>query len=139
MSTYKVSSMLLDEGAQVLTTTANHKFLTDEPVADHGTDKAPNPVEYLLGSLGGCLAITIKDQAQKKNIHLKKVVVEVTGDLEMGGLRNPKIHNQFTQINYHVDLVSDLDDTAKVEFLNLCVALCPVHGTLTTAVPVDNI
>lgn len=138
MSHYKVSSMLLDEGAQVLTTTANHKFLTDEPVSDHGTDKAPNPVEYLLGSLGGCLAITIKGQAQKQHIALQKVVVEVTGDLEMGGLRDPKIRNQFTQINYHVDLQSDLDDTAKAAFLQKCVDLCPVHGTLTVAVPVQS-
>ncbi|MFD1672124.1 OsmC family protein [Agrilactobacillus yilanensis] len=138
MSVYKVTSELLDEGAQVLTKTAGHQFLIDEPVSSHGTDKAPNPVEYLLGSLGGCLAITIKDQAHKRHISLSHVTVAVSGDLEMGGLRDPKIHNQFTDIVYHVAMTSDLSAAQQDQFLNDCVALCPVHGTLTTEVPVHG-
>lgn len=139
MSFYKVSSELLGEGAQVLTTTRNHEFLIDEPVASHGTDKAANPVEYLLGALGGCLAITIKDQARKRDLALNGVRVEVTGNLEMGGLKDPKIKNQFTEITYHVYLQSDLTPADRDQFLRSCIAVCPVHGTLSTAIPVRNV
>ena len=34
-------------------------FVIDEPGALGGTNEAPNPVEYLLGSLAGCLNIVL--------------------------------------------------------------------------------
>lgn len=139
MSTYKVSSQLLTAGAQVQNTAGHHEFLIDEPVASHGTDLAANPVEYLLASLGGCLAITIKDQAAKQKISVDNVNVEITGELEMGGLRDPKIHNQFTEIAYHVTMDSDMNAEQEDAFLNTCIAVCPVHGTLTTEIPVQRI
>ncbi|GAF39215.1 hypothetical protein FC83_GL000165 [Agrilactobacillus composti DSM 18527 = JCM 14202] len=139
MSFYKVTSKLLAEGQQVLTNTGNHEYLTDEPIASRGTDLAPNPVQYLLGSLGSCLAITVKGQAGKRHIEIQDFEVTVSGNLEMGGLHDPNIHNQFTEITYHVVMHSNLNPTDQSAFLQDCVDLCPVHGTLSVAVPVDEV
>ncbi|MCD2256123.1 OsmC family protein [Agrilactobacillus fermenti] len=138
MSVYHVTSKLLAEGAQVLTTAGSHQYLTDEPVTSNGTDKAPNPVQYLLGSLGTCLAITVRSQARKRHIEVTSFEVTVTGNLEMGGLRDSSIHNQFTAITYHVQMKTNLTPAAQNDFLADCVALCPVHGTLEVAVPITE-
>ncbi|KDR96707.1 Uncharacterized OsmC-related protein [Peptoclostridium litorale DSM 5388] len=56
-------------------------FLVDEPTPLGGTDKAPNPVEYLIGSAGSCFAITFQVMASQNNIKLNDVQVEIEADL----------------------------------------------------------
>lgn len=56
-------------------------FLTDEPIPLGGTDKAPNPVEYLIGAAGSCFAITFQVIASQNKIELNDVHVEIEADL----------------------------------------------------------
>jgi uncharacterized OsmC-like protein len=39
---------------------SGHQFTVDEPATLGGADKAANPVEYALASLGSCQAITYR-------------------------------------------------------------------------------
>ncbi|WP_332648713.1 OsmC family protein [Lysinibacillus sp. 54212] len=76
-------------------------FLMDEPVTLGGTDKAPNPVEYLIGAAGSCFAITFEVMASQKGIRLESVDVVIQADLNAavflgleegdGGILNPVI------------------------------------------------
>ena len=34
-------------------------MIADEPTALGGTDKGPNPIEYLMGSLSSCVSVMI--------------------------------------------------------------------------------
>src|SRR5690625_7259490 len=55
--TFKVTSEL-EEHVRVKNTTRGFEFIADEPEALAGTNIGPNPIEYLLGSLGACQVIT---------------------------------------------------------------------------------
>jgi uncharacterized OsmC-like protein len=47
---------------------SGHRFTVDEPPALGGADKAANPVEYALASLGSCQAITYRVWAAQLGI-----------------------------------------------------------------------
>lgn len=76
-------------------------FLMDEPATLGGTDKAPNPVEYLIGAAGSCFAITFEVMASQQGIQLDSVDVTIEAGLNAavflgleegdGGILNPVI------------------------------------------------
>lgn len=57
----------------------------DEPQLLGGTDRAPNPLEYLLLSQAGCLSIVIGMLAEKRKLRLEEVSVEASSDFELEG------------------------------------------------------
>lgn len=56
-------------------------IVADEPEILGGTDKGANPVEYLIGAVGSCFAITFEVMASQKGIDLEMVEVDVETDL----------------------------------------------------------
>ncbi len=61
----------------------NHYAVIDEPVAKGGDDNGPTPVEYLLTAIGGCVAITLRMYADRKEWDLGKITVNVTQRQEL--------------------------------------------------------
>lgn len=57
------------------------KVLIDEPSPLGGTDEAPNPVEYLLCGLTGCMHIMAYKVAQELNMELNDLKMKVSGQL----------------------------------------------------------
>ena len=58
----------------------NHELFTDLPKSLGGDDSAPSPHDYFDAALASCKALTVKLYAQKKDIPLTGVTVEVTHD-----------------------------------------------------------
>ncbi|MCF2874018.1 MULTISPECIES: OsmC family protein [unclassified Tenacibaculum] len=56
----------------------NHFVMIDEPVNKGGDDNAPTPVEYLLTAIGGCVSMTLRMYAEKKNWDLGEITVKVS-------------------------------------------------------------
>jgi len=54
----------------------------DEPPVLLGTDSAPNPVEFLLHALAGCLTSTIVYKAAVKGIRINAIESHFEGDLD---------------------------------------------------------
>lgn len=57
--------------------TTNHMVMVDEPESIGGTDKYPNPAQYLLSALASCTAITIKMYADNKKLNVGEINVDV--------------------------------------------------------------
>lgn len=55
-------------------------FFADLPKAQGGEGSAPEPHDYFDAALGACKALTLKMYAQKKDIPLTGVTVEVKHD-----------------------------------------------------------
>ena len=55
----------------------NHYMVTDVPFSDGGDDTAPTPVEYLLTAIGGCVAITLRMYAARRNWDVGEITVNV--------------------------------------------------------------
>lgn len=76
-------------------------FSTDEPEILGGTDKAPNPVEMLIGAAASCFAITFEVMASQNNIELTNISIDIDAQLNAavflgleegkGGILNPVI------------------------------------------------
>jgi uncharacterized OsmC-like protein len=54
----------------------------DEPPVLLGTDRAPNPVEFLLHALAGCLTSAIVYKAATKGIRIETIESTLEGDLD---------------------------------------------------------
>jgi organic hydroperoxide reductase OsmC/OhrA len=61
-------------------------LIVDEPPALGGTNEGMNPVELILVALGTCQEIMYRIYATLMDIPLKKVTVNVQGDLDIRGL-----------------------------------------------------
>ena len=110
---------------------SGHSFLADEPSSVGGADLGPTPYDLLLSALGTCTAMTIKLVADRENIPLTSVAVN---------LRHDRCHAE--------DCVTTGEGRGKIEVLSLDITLtgdlteaqrsrllviadkCPVHRTL---------
>ena len=61
----------------------NHYAVIDKPVGKGGDDNAPTPVEYLLTAVGGCVAITLRMYAERKEWDLGEITVKITQKQEL--------------------------------------------------------
>jgi putative redox protein len=55
----------------------SHSVVTDVPVSEGGADTAPTPVEYLLTAIGGCVAVTLRMYAARRNWDVGEITVNV--------------------------------------------------------------
>jgi len=107
-----------------------------EPPIIAGADNAPNPVEYLLHALAGCITTSIVAHAALRGIHIEELESEVEGDLDMRGFlglddNTPK---GFTDIRIKFKVKADAEN---LEQLRELANYSPVLGTLTRGARVD--
>jgi uncharacterized OsmC-like protein len=111
---------------------------SDEPPGIGGTDRAPNPVEQLLGALGNCLAVGYAASASVAGITIRDLRIDLAGDIDLHaflGLADG--HAGFSAIRVAVHLDTDADDAAVAELHKKVAATSPVGQTLSKAVPVE--
>jgi len=61
------------------------KFTIDEPTQLLGVNCAPNPAEYMLGGLAGCMAVTFIAGATAMDIEIDQLQLEIDGELDLKG------------------------------------------------------
>ena len=103
----------------------NHGLFTDLPKSLGGDDSAPSPHDYFDAALASCKALTVKLYAQKKDIPLTGVTVEVTHDAA------EEQKGKYT-LNVKLTLKGVLTDEQRDE-LHRVADRCPVHKLMTTA------
>ena len=103
----------------------NHELFTDLPKSLGGDDSAPSPHDYFDAALASCKALTVKLYAQKKDIPLTGVTVEVTHD-------SAEEQKGKYKLNVKLTLKGVLTDAQRDE-LHLVADKCPVHKLMTTA------
>lgn len=110
----------------------NHKVIVDEPAALGGGDQGPNPVEYVLVALGGCINVLVVLFAEKFSVEVEDVRVKVEGDLDADGFlgKNPDVRAGYQEIRYDIEI----DSPSPQENVDALIAHikenCPVKDTL---------
>lgn len=114
-------------------------LVNDEPEVLLSNDKAPNPVEYLLHALAGCLVTSLVYHAAARDIAIKGVVTRFEGDLDLRGLLGitDTVRRGFQTIRVVFDIDADCDDAGKQELIAMAQAYSPVFDMVSNGVPVN--
>ena len=116
-----------------------HGLIADEPTSFGGSDRGPTPYEYLLFSLGSCMAMTLRVYADRKGWPLEGVEVR---------LRSARSHEKdcekcetekvgITQIERTIEFAGTLTEDQRGRLLQIADR-CPVKQTLERGIRVVN-
>ena len=110
----------------------DHSMVVDQPAAMGGKDEGPNPLEYQLFALGGCLGTIAAIIAKQERIDLRGFSAAVEGDLDTDFLMGKTTEGQpgFTEIRVTVEIDADMTAEEKEAFFHRVDARCPISDNL---------
>ena len=111
----------------------------DEPPLLLGTDKGPNPVEYLLKALASCVTTSLVYHAAARGIQLEEVQAHVEGDIDLRGFLgiDDTVPKGYQNIRMKFKIKADVADEQLEEICQLGPTFSPVFNTLTNGVSID--
>lgn len=111
-----------------LVQTGSHQFHADEPTNVGGDDAGPSPHELLQAALGACTAITLRMYANRKDMPLDHIGVDIDHEVVD---RTDVFHRAVT-------LDGALSDDER-EKLMIIANKCPVHRTLERGSEIETV
>ncbi|MEI3605137.1 OsmC family protein [Pseudogracilibacillus sp. SE30717A] len=131
--TFKSDVKWAKEGVLSIADIGGKEVIIDEPPSLGGTDKGPNPVEYILAALGGCINVLVTSFAGKIDVEVEDVEVHLEGDLDPDGFlgKNPNVRPGYEEIRYSISLKSPSPQANIDALLAHVDQVCPVKDTLT--------
>jgi putative redox protein len=107
-----------------------HFIYSDEPADVGGTDEGMPPAALLLASLGSCTAITIRMYADRKEINLDRIKIDlaICKEDEM---------SKETRITRKISFTGDITDEQR-ERLLVIADKCPIHKLLSNPIKIET-
>jgi uncharacterized OsmC-like protein len=117
------------------TRTEAFTYDADEPAIIAGGDSAPNPVEYILHALAGCLTTSMVYHAAVRDIRIEAIESELEGDLDVRGLfgLSDTVRKGYRNIRVKMRVKSE----ASAEELKELAMYSPVFDIVSNSLPVD--
>lgn len=138
MGKYFVSAT--SESKSKVTVKARHfDIVIDEPAELGGTDRGPNPVEYLLASYCGCINIVGHVVARQMQLDIKGLRIEMEGEIDPAKLRGKPTEERAGYKKIFVTVFPDIDaDNETVQkWLATVIQRCPVGDNIENSTPVE--
>lgn len=107
-----------------------HQLIADEPASMGGADAGPAPFDFIMSGLGACTSMTLRMYAERKELPLTKISVELSHDkLEIDGVQRDRITR-------HITLEGNLSEEQRQRLLEIANK-CPVHRALSQSIQLD--
>src|SRR4051794_31951321 len=134
-------SMIQDfSGAGGEDTSRPEPFIVDasEPPVLFGANQAPNPAEFLLHALAGCMTLTIVNVAAARKVELHEVTSTLSGVLDARGATglDPSYRNGFERIDVAFSIKGDAPAEKLQEIVERAKARSVVYDIVAHGVPV---
>jgi uncharacterized OsmC-like protein len=112
-------------------------WMVDEPRQLGGSNHAPNPQEFLLGALAGCLMVAFVVAASTRGVQLESLRIDVEAELDLAGFLAVRegAAVELQGIRYRLVVAADADDQLLEEMRALAEARSPNAQTLRAGVP----
>lgn len=106
----------------------------DEPDVLLGTDKAPDPAEYVLEALSACMTSTIVYHSAAKGFTIKKLNSTYEGDVDLQGFLglSDKVKKGFKEVRVKFNVETD----ATEKDLRELITFSPVYEMISAGVPI---
>ena len=107
----------------------------DEPPVLLGNDAGPNPVEFVLHALAGCMTTSMVYHAAARGIEIGAVESAFEGDLDLRGFLglDPEVAKGYQRIRVTMTVETD----ASPDALRECIGFSPVYEMMSRSVPVE--
>lgn len=127
-----------ETSARLIADTGEFKITIDEPTELGGTNQGPNPVQYVLAALCGCLNVVGHMIANEMGFELKGLEFEVEGDLNPAKLYGKPGGNRagFEEIRVNILPDTDVAEDILKKWLETVKKRCPVSDNLENPTPV---
>ncbi len=116
----------------------NFEMIIDEPKNLKGTDEGPNPVEYVLAALAGCLNVVGHVVAREMGFQLRGITFELEGDLDPAKFMGKPTENRagYAEIRVKVKPDCDVNKQQLETWLHSVESRCPVSDNISHSTPV---
>ena len=113
-------------------------LINDEAPVLLGKDAGPNPVEYALAALAGCLTTSLVYHAAAQGIKLDSVESSYEGDIDLQGFTglDPNVRNGYSNIRVTFRVKGDASDEKIRELVEIAQQRSPVFDIVTNKTPV---
>ena len=114
-------------------------LIVDEPEELGGTNKAPNPVEYILAGYAGCINVVAHLVAQELDFPLENLTIDIDGYLNPNRLfgKSQEDRAGYKSIAVILETTSVIDPELKKKWLSEIGHRCPVNDNLTNPTPIS--
>jgi len=131
---------VLGEKFKIESKIGKHTVYVDQPEAMGGTDAGPNPLQYFLLSLAGCISSIARIIAMQKRIPFRSMKLTVKGDLNTDvllGCKNKDNRAGFNGIEVEADIDADMPQSEKESFIKEVDSRCPVSDNILNTAPIS--
>lgn len=139
MPKLKFSASATGESAtKTVVKTDSFRIIIDEPPSLGGTNEGPNPVQYLLAALAGCLNVLCHMVAGEMSFTLKGLTIELEGDLDPARLYGKSMESRagYSEVRVTIKPEADADTNTLDRWLKTVESRCPVSDNIANATPV---
>lgn len=111
----------------------------DEPTALGGGDEAPNPVEYILIGLAGCINVVAHHIAGELDININQLEIKTSGDININKFLGTSDEERagFQGIDLELSYDTDAPQHLIDKWLEGISNRCPVKDNLFNETPVN--
>lgn len=128
-----------ESASRIAVQARNFTIIVDEPAALGGDNLGPNPVEYELTALLGCLNVVSYMIAREMGFTINSLAIEGEGRLNPDRLFGKETDDRagYKVIEVQVKIDADADEETLSRWLEQVEARCPVSDNLANSTPVE--
>jgi uncharacterized OsmC-like protein len=128
-----------ESASKLVAQTRRFSMIVDEPPALGGKDEGPNPVEYLLTGLIGCLNVMFHLIAKEQGIKIEQLEFSTTGLLDLRTLFGKAGAERagFQSIVVDVKLTAKATEEQKQRLLSAVESRCPISDNIRQITPLE--